>query len=394
MRRIELLRTLRGFIVRAMKAAEVGEIPDPQTIMHEPVFADGICRYRHWNLDYVCDRPVLTGYDYCFWHVNDMKKYDTAVIKAYFEKEIGLKEAIEAEVAAGHSLAGAFLARSTLGGNLFQKGANLTNADLRHANLSHAHLSYASLNGARLVSANLESAYLSDTDLRNCDLRQAHLCNAKLRNNDFTTVHGLSQDSFQGWPLKFMPLCRIFEGQPDQSREVYKSLVRYFTERGDLDSASWAAYKASVSRHRVLRKNFSWNKIIADIALDDYLDALSPMSIRLVALSRFSRTFIQLLASYVSRFVFGYGEKPVRVCMMGIFVVLFYAMAFTQLHALSESGFKSALYFSLVTFTTLGYGDISPKPEFRLFAVSEAIVGVLIVGLLLFTFARRAIGRG
>ena len=149
-----------------------------------------------------------------------------------------------------------------------------------------------------------------------------------------------------------------------------------------------------MSRHRVLRKNLTWNKIIADIVLDDYMDSLSPMSIRLVALSRFSRTLIQFLASCVSRFVFGYGEKPVRVCMMGIFVVLLYAIAFSQLRALSESGFKSALYFSLVTFTTLGYGDISPIPEFRLFAVSEAVAGVFIVGLLLFTFARRAIGRG
>ena len=61
--------------------------------------------------------------------------------------------------------------------------------------------------------------------------------------------------------------------------------------------------------------------------------------------------------------------------------------------ALVEPGFPAALYFSTVTFTTLGYGDVVPKQSFRLFAASEALVGVLIAGLFLFTLSRRAFGR-
>ena len=40
-----------------------------------------------------------------------------------------------------------------------------------------------------------------------------------------------------------------------------------------------------------------------------------------------------------------------------------------------------ALYFSIVTWTTLGYGDFTPPPELRLVAAIQALVGYLFFGL-------------
>jgi hypothetical protein len=42
--------------------------------------------------------------------------------------------------------------------------------------------------------------------------------------------------------------------------------------------------------------------------------------------------------------------------------------------------FESALYFSAITFSTLGYGDIVPPHEWRLLAGLEGISGFLLVG--------------
>ena len=42
---------------------------------------------------------------------------------------------------------------------------------------------------------------------------------------------------------------------------------------------------------------------------------------------------------------------------------------------------SSALYFSIVTWTTLGYGDFSPPPELRLIAAFQALVGYLFLGI-------------
>jgi voltage-gated potassium channel Kch len=42
--------------------------------------------------------------------------------------------------------------------------------------------------------------------------------------------------------------------------------------------------------------------------------------------------------------------------------------------------FSEAIYFSLVTFTTLGYGDISLSSDWRLLSGLEAINGIMLIG--------------
>ena len=42
---------------------------------------------------------------------------------------------------------------------------------------------------------------------------------------------------------------------------------------------------------------------------------------------------------------------------------------------------ESAFYFSGVTYTTLGYGDVVLPPEWRLLAPLEALAGILMCGL-------------
>lgn len=41
-----------------------------------------------------------------------------------------------------------------------------------------------------------------------------------------------------------------------------------------------------------------------------------------------------------------------------------------------------ALYFSMVTWTTLGYGDFAPAPDLRLLAGLQAGLGYLFLGLI------------
>lgn len=46
----------------------------------------------------------------------------------------------------------------------------------------------------------------------------------------------------------------------------------------------------------------------------------------------------------------------------------------------SFDNFGTALYFSTVTFSTLGYGDVLPHEEWRLFTALEAVNGLLLIG--------------
>lgn len=43
----------------------------------------------------------------------------------------------------------------------------------------------------------------------------------------------------------------------------------------------------------------------------------------------------------------------------------------------------TAVYFSIVTWTTLGYGDYAPHPDLRLLAAIEALLGLAFFGLLI-----------
>jgi hypothetical protein len=42
--------------------------------------------------------------------------------------------------------------------------------------------------------------------------------------------------------------------------------------------------------------------------------------------------------------------------------------------------FETSLYYSLKSYTTVGYGDVLPAPEWRLLGPIEAAVGILMLG--------------
>ena len=45
------------------------------------------------------------------------------------------------------------------------------------------------------------------------------------------------------------------------------------------------------------------------------------------------------------------------------------------------TNYADAVYFSLVTFTTVGYGDVTLTPEFRIFGAMASITGLLGFGI-------------
>ena len=64
--------------------------------------------------------------------------------------------------------------------------------------------------------------------------------------------------------------------------------------------------------------------------------------------------------------------------LVSIVEVLAWAAAYLALNAIQ--GFERALYFSTVTFTTLGYGDIVIDEHWRLLASFEATNGIIMFG--------------
>jgi voltage-gated potassium channel len=61
--------------------------------------------------------------------------------------------------------------------------------------------------------------------------------------------------------------------------------------------------------------------------------------------------------------------------------IVIWAAAYLALVPVSElASFEEAVYFSFVTFTTLGYGDITLSEGWRLLSGIEALNGIILVG--------------
>jgi len=73
-----------------------------------------------------------------------------------------------------------------------------------------------------------------------------------------------------------------------------------------------------------------------------------------------------------------------------IFSYFYYINGFSSAGNIIKNDYLTSLYFSIVTWTTLGYGDLSPVGNVRFIASVEALLGqlymALLTGLFLFAF--------
>jgi hypothetical protein len=107
---------------------------------------------------------------------------------------------------------------------------------------------------------------------------------------------------------------------------------------------------------------------------------------------------LRLLPELVfGKLLFGYGERPVRVLIASAVIIAFCGLLFSQPDALlfregsTTPTFLQGLYFSTITFTTLGYGDLYPNPEryYRQLAMAEAVAGGCLMALFVVCLAKR-----
>ena len=178
-----------------------------------------------------------------------------------------------------------------------------------------------------------------------------------------------------------------------EAQEIYLLLKNNFHSIGQYEDESWA-FKKEKDMERKSNCNF--------------------------------KTLHKWLWSCFLNGIYGYGEKPERVFLSAILIILIFACVFmnygitsppldnlpkynilkelsmgilygdllNKFKAIPWEQVKNCLYFSTVTFTTLGLGDFRPVESWgKIFVGSEAFIGAFMMALFVYTFARKTGGR-
>ena len=115
--------------------------------------------------------------------------------------------------------------------------------------------------------------------------------------------------------------------------------------------------------------------------------------------SSFYKKIKELLKYFISLFLHyfcGHGEKRWRAFGWMAFTIIIFAwiyycfdlIQFTA-HRSDPINFFHALYFSVITFTSLGYGDIIPICIGKFWASFEVLLGLLMFGMLIASMIRK-----
>jgi len=307
------------------------------------------------------------------------------------------------DVLAGTDLSEANLAERNLSGidltgtDFFE--AKLTSANLKHAkmdraelsgaDLSHAGLYKAKLAAATLTAANLEGADLTQADLSGADLRGANLMGADLTGADLRNANLANADlrdaCLENANISCASLCTAWVEGANVTGVVYGNLRNmsgcYLGIRG-LDSVYGNAL------------------FVRDARDQDYIDTLE------ASISKMPKGFAKSveLALFKSWGLFDHGRSLLKVGIYALFLATLYGIIYSfdmwlgwgmMDYSNSAQSWFTPFYYSMVTYTTLGYGDVTAENVYgEILVISEVVLGYFTLGLLLSiianTIARRS----
>lgn len=295
----------------------------------------------------------------------------------------------------GASLAGQDLMNADLSG-IDMTGADLSGANLFKASLRNAILHGAKLNNCELTGADLTSANLEEADVRGAGLGMAVLCNAKLFNANLEETT-LSKSDLSGADLRCAKLgnARLRETNLTDADLTEADLRNVDLSLSNVSDAIFTNADMRGARLRMVN-NYEKAKWIG-VDMRDINFAGAYMMRRFIMDENYIKEFkeggkVQKAVYYLWWITSDCGRSLARwmICIAAQIIVFSFIYPFVSIDYGDYPTFLSPLYFSVVTLTTLGYGDIVPSSlAGQIVSMTEVCTGYIMLGGLLSIFSNK-----
>jgi len=276
------------------------------------------------------------------------------------------------------------LKTSFIGCNSFE--ADYSEAQCLYSCFNGAMLKRVKFDSANLSSVSFNSANLREATFSECILFQTDFTRANISNCDFKSVKKLRKiilfeahiDQSTSFPITIPEHIEIFDSLWYKNRKINKPLDHIY------DSKYISVCRTYQAIYMLMRSKGFYHD--AGAFYYKFRKSLMGYNKCFKKGSRKSRMF-----EFVQFYLMGFGEKPARVLLwiFGIILLFGYFYSVNPSYPLS---ILDSMYFSSVTFLTLGFGDVYPiTSSCKIIAPIEAFIGFILCSLYTVTIARKLI---
>lgn len=255
-------------------------------------------------------------------------------------------------------------------------------------------------NGCELINVeftgcNMPGTTIKSTCLNKCLFKDCYLRSIRMTEDIIEDIY--FQDNCNLMDCNIDKICRYMRLDFINEKAVVK--LNYGSHIGDFIYKNHGAIKEESSNKYIdisnsymnLAKQFELNNIPRKYG-DCFYKCRKAMNYTFRGVNR--------IISVIYDISCGYGEKPERAFLMSLFIILFFALVYALTGIKTSEGvmavwsIKSSgtmiidllikcIYFSTVTFATVGYGDFVPFGiSGEIAAILEILSGIVMVGIL------------
>lgn len=254
----------------------------------------------------------------------------------------------------------------------------LDGAQLRDANLRWATVRDVGFKGASLVGCDLSQAHFTDCYFRRAAFERCDIVNARFENSDFSGARfdacRLDFSAFAGCEIAFDSIRFRRDAAPQVLARICRNLKLNAMSMGRFTDASDLAYlERTFDRHALRQRAFG----AGTLSTTDRLHAVAFW-----------------LDAVMLNWLWGYGEKPWRLATAMVAAIVAFGTLQYWLQGVPGRDWFDHVYFSGVTFLTIGYGDLAPVGVLpRLLALIEGAAGILFIGMLVASATKKIMYR-